>query len=66
MLPLRYTVTGPDNRYVVNRILRRALPSDLLFIPQQGGLHRVVLRELAHNQWWGRLDVDVVGDSIVA
>lgn len=64
-LPLIYTVTDPDNRFVVRRTLRRLIPSDLVFIPQQGGIHRVTLRELAHNLWWGRLDVEVVGDPIV-
>jgi hypothetical protein len=38
------------------------LPLAIMLRAQEGGTHRVTLREVAHNRWWGSTTVDVIGD----
>lgn len=37
-------------------------PLAIMLRAQEGGTHRVTLREIAHNRWWGSTTIDVDGD----
>lgn len=63
-LPLILEVLGPSQASYRRRIFRRAPPSSVVITPQEGGEHRIILREAAHNRWWGKLAVTVAGDEI--
>jgi hypothetical protein len=56
-LPLELIVTGPTT--VSRTVLLYMVPSQVSFTPREGGRHVVVLREIAHNRWVGKLRVDV-------
>lgn len=64
VLPLEMIVQGPSQQSYVRRVFTRARPATLLFAPREGGSHLVLLREFAHNKWWGRLVIDVSGPSL--
>lgn len=63
-LPIEVIVTGPSERSFSRHVDRRIVRRKFTFTPREGGRHTIVIREVAHNRWWGTLDVDVVGDSI--
>lgn len=65
MCPLVLEVHGPSERVVYREYLREP-PTSIVFTPHEGGAHRVLLRELAHNHWWGRLELDVEGERLTA
>jgi hypothetical protein len=58
VLPLELLITGPD-RAVERRLIQLFVPDSISFTPRVGGLHTVLLREVAHNRWTGVLRVDV-------
>ena len=60
-LPLEMIVQGPSPQSYVRRVYSRSRPTVLLFSPKEGGSHLVVLREFAHNKWWGRIVIPVEG-----
>lgn len=62
-LPVELVVQGPTEAGYYRHIYRRVLPAQLTFFPVVGGPHLVRLRELAHNRYFGSLQVDVAGDS---
>jgi len=64
VLPLIFEVIGPSQQSYQRRIFRRTPPKSIVITPQEGGAHRLLLREAAHNRWWGKLAVNVAGDSI--
>lgn len=62
VLPLEVIVTSPSR---TRRSLYRFLaPTELTVVPDEGGRWIVTLREVAHNQWWGRFAFDAVGDRL--
>jgi hypothetical protein len=64
VLPLILEVLGPSDASYQRRIFVRTPPQSFVVTPQEGGEHRIVLREAAHNRWWGKLAVTVAGDRI--
>ena len=58
--PFELVVASPSGRHDVQELA--ALPLAVLLHAQEGGTHRVTLRELAHNRWWGSTTIDVDGD----
>lgn len=64
VLPLELIIQAPSASGCRRHILRRLVPKSLSFIPKEGGLHGVVLRELVHNRWLGKLRVEVLGDPV--
>ncbi len=66
VLPLEFTVTTPDNELAVRTVFSRFTPSDLVFVPKQGGSFLVRVAEQFHNLWWGRLVLEIAGDRLHA
>jgi hypothetical protein len=66
VLPLEFTVTGPDNVRIARTLYRRFVPIELAFVPIGGGSHLVRLVELYHNLYWGKLVLDIAGDRLRA
>jgi hypothetical protein len=64
VLPLELIVQAPSASGFVRRFYTRTAPSSVIFRPAEGGLHLVMLREVGHNRWWGRLRVQVDGDQL--
>ncbi len=62
--PLLLTVQAPSTSGYVERVYRDFAPERILFKPLEGGRHLVLLRELHHNLWLGRLTIDVDGDRL--
>lgn len=62
VLPLEMIVTSPTKSK--RTLFRRLAPTELTIHPDEGGPWIVVLREDAHNRWWGRLAIDVDGDQL--
>jgi len=53
---------GTANGYT-NKIYRRTAPSRILYRPPQGGEYLILLREIHHNRYQGRLLIEVAGDK---
>lgn len=66
MLPLVLEVQGPSAQSYQRREFTRTVPSAIVFTAREGGPHLVVLREVAHNRWWGALKLDLQGELIEA
>jgi hypothetical protein len=66
MLPLVLEVQGPSAQSYVRREYTKAAPSAIIFTPQEGGPFVVTLREVAHNRWWGSLNLTVEGEMLEA
>jgi len=65
LLPLEFVVVGPSGDSTrQTRHFQRFAPSTITFRPREGGETLVVLRELYHNRWFGRLVIDVEGDQL--
>lgn len=64
VLPLILEVQGPSAQSYQRRVFWRALPADVVFVPTEGGRHLVLLREAAHNRWFGTLRVSVEGEKL--
>jgi|WetSurMetagenome_2_1015567.scaffolds.fasta_scaffold527307_1 hypothetical protein len=62
-LPLEMIVQGPSPQSYIRRVFSSA-PTSIAFTPKEGGSHLVMLREYAHNRWWGRLVLDIDGPSL--
>lgn len=62
-LPIEVLITGPRGESDFVRIVdRRSIRSSLTWTPRGPGRHTIVVREAAHNHWFGSLDVDVQGE----
>lgn len=62
-LPIEILITGPRGESDFKRIVdRRIVRKSLTWTPKGAGRHTVVMREAAHNRWFGSLDVVVLGD----
>lgn len=64
ILPLEILIQAPTAGNVVRRVARRAAPGSIAFKAHEGGLHGVVVREMGHNRWVGKLRVLVAGDPL--
>lgn len=64
MLPLIFEVQGPSASSYQRRVFPWHIPKQIVFTPREGGRHLVVLREAAHQRWWGSLAVDVAGEKL--
>ena len=62
MLPLEFTVTGPSG--VTRTVFRRFAPSELAFVPREGGSFLVRLSEQWHNLYWGSIVLEIAGDRL--
>lgn len=45
-------------------VFRRVVPDRYMLKLPSAGLYLIVLREMFHNQWFGRLEVEAVGDLV--
>lgn len=61
-LPLELLIVGPSEQCFERRMFRRALPGQFSFLPPEAGKYQLLLREVGHNRWLGKLYVDVQGD----
>lgn len=64
MLPLVLEIQGSSPESYQRREYTRTAPNSIIFTPREGGPHKVVLREVAHNRWWGVLSLDVAGEQL--
>lgn len=58
--PFEVIVAAPSGKHVVRELFE--MPVAIVVSPEEGGEHRVTLREVAHNRWWGGVTFDVDGD----
>lgn len=66
MLPLEMTVTAPSGAATFQRqVFERLSPSELAFVPREGGEHLVRLAERFHNRWFGALQITIIGERAV-
>jgi hypothetical protein len=65
VLPLEFTVSAPSTGNV-RTVFRRFSPPELAFTPQEGGSHLIRLAEQFHNQWFGKLVLEIAGDRLRA
>lgn len=62
VLPLEMTVSSSSGAATFQRrVFRRVKPSQLSFVPREGGPHLVRLAEAHHNRWFGALEISVDG-----
>jgi hypothetical protein len=45
-------------------VFRRIVPDSYMLKLPSAGLYLIVLREMFHNQWFGRLEVEAAGDIV--
>lgn len=58
--PLELIVAAPSGQHDVREL--PDVPLAVIVTPTEGGPHRVTLREVAHNQWYGQATVTIEGD----
>lgn len=63
-LPLIFEVQGPAPSSYQKRVFAWHVPKQIVFTPREGGRHLVVLREAAHQKWWGSLAIVVAGERL--
>lgn len=63
VLPLELIIQGPTPASFSQKVFRKTKPNSVSFRPIAAGEHLVLLREVAHNRWVGRLRVQVSGDQ---
>ncbi len=63
-LPLVMEVQGPSSASYQRRGFLRSAPLSLVVTPREGGLYTVILREAAHNRWWGSVSFTARGDQL--
>lgn len=63
-LPLVLTIATERGTTFERRVFTRKAPSQVSFVPREGGLYTVRLAEFAHNRWFGALTVTVLGDKL--
>lgn len=63
-LPLEFTVTAPSEANSLRQVFSRFTPQQVAFTPREGGSHLVRLSELYHNQWWGKVVLEIAGDRL--
>lgn len=63
-LPLECVVQGTADGSYWRQMFDLFAPPSVAFTPIEGGPHVVMVRELGHNRWWGRLEIDVAGELL--
>lgn len=65
IVPLVFTVQPPGTEGLgyVRRVFTRTRPIGYTFTAREAGTHFLLLKESAHNQWQGRLLIEVVGEK---
>lgn len=58
--PLELIVAAPSGEHKRTELVE--IPIALVVIPSEGGVHRITVREIAHNRWYGTTEVDVDGE----
>lgn len=65
VLPLEIFVRAPTPVNCERSVIRSGTPPIMrLFTPREGGMHFFVVREMFHNNYWGSIRVDVVGERL--
>ncbi len=64
VLPLILEVQGPSTASYQRKEFLRTNPASLVVTPKEGGDHTVILREAAHNRWWGSVRFTATGDQL--
>lgn len=64
VLPIELVVSGPSTGQYKRRLFTKSVPNSLLITPTVRGSHFILIRELFHNRWQGRLTVEVRGDDL--
>jgi len=64
VLPLVLTISTERGTTFERRVFRRKAPTQIGFVPREGGNYTVRLVEFAHNRWFGSLVVPVLGDRL--
>lgn len=59
--PLELIVAAPSGRHERTELVE--VPIALVVIPSEGGTHRITVREIAHNRWYGTTEIDVDGET---
>jgi hypothetical protein len=62
VLPLEFEVISPSGEQILRKVYRRFRPTEVAFTPRAGGAFLVRLAEQYHNQWWGKLVLEIAGD----
>jgi hypothetical protein len=63
--PLEVYVGAPSPAQCEARtISSTSPPTEISFVPKQGGPHIVTVREVFHNRWWGSVVVQVTGEKL--
>lgn len=63
-LPLEFIARGTADESYVRQTFGKFVPPSVVFTPIEGGRHTVMVRELGHNRWWGKLEIDVAGELL--
>lgn len=65
ILPIEVIVQPPsiDGSGYSRRVFRHSTPQGFVWTPITTGPHLVLVREVGHNRWQGRLVVQVAGDT---
>jgi hypothetical protein len=66
VLPLVLTVTTERGTTFTRTNFTRTAPTQVSFVPREGGLYTVRLAEFGHNRWFGSLTVTVLGDRLTS
>lgn len=64
VLPLELVFQSPSGKVIKRTVFARTPPSSLLLVPRERGQHFLLLREMFHNRWQGRLVIDVQGEDL--
>jgi len=58
-VPMLFEVQAPGAENYRRRTFTRKAPGFVIFVPRESGRHLVILREVAHNRWFGSLVIEV-------
>ena len=58
--PLELILASPSGAHYAQELAE--VPIAVAVTPTEAGRHRVTVREIAHNRWWGGLTFDVDGE----
>jgi hypothetical protein len=64
MLPLLVEIQGPSPESYQRRVFAHVAPGSVVLSAREGGRHLITVSEVAHNRWFGSLQVDVLGDPL--
>lgn len=66
VLPLELTITQESGAATFQRsTFSNLAPSQLAFVPREGGVCLVRLAEKHHNRWFGSLEIPIAGELVV-